>query len=72
LNPSDWAAFVRAPVILIQGERDRRVNPDSSAKIFANLGSKKELWGVPGAGHTEAFYRNPQEYVDRVAAFFSN
>jgi pimeloyl-ACP methyl ester carboxylesterase len=72
LNPSDWATSVRAPVLLIQGEDDRRVNPDSSAKIFANLGSKKELWVVPAAGHTEAFYKNPQEYVDRVAEFFSN
>jgi pimeloyl-ACP methyl ester carboxylesterase len=72
LNPSDWATSVRATVLLIQGEKDRRVNPDASAKIFADLSSKKELWVVPGAGHTEAFYKNPQEYVDRVAEFFSN
>jgi pimeloyl-ACP methyl ester carboxylesterase len=71
LNPSDWATSVRAPVLLIQGEKDRQVNPDSSAKIFANLGSNKELWVVAGAGHTEAFYRDPQEYIDRVAEFFS-
>jgi pimeloyl-ACP methyl ester carboxylesterase len=71
LNPSDWATSVRAPVLLVQGEKDRRVNPDSSAKIFANLGSNKELWVVPDAGHTEAFFKNPQEYIDRVAEFFS-
>jgi len=71
LNPSDWAASVRVPVLLIQGDRDRRVNPDSSAKIFANLPSKKDLWLVPGAGHTGAFYRNPQTYVDRVSTFFA-
>jgi pimeloyl-ACP methyl ester carboxylesterase len=71
LNPSDWATSVRAPVLLIQGEEDRRVNPDSSAKIFANLVSKKELWVVPDAGHTEAFYKNPPAYIDRVAEFFS-
>jgi pimeloyl-ACP methyl ester carboxylesterase len=72
LNPSDWAASVRVPVLLIQGEKDRRVNPDSSSRIFAKLGSKKDLWVVPGAGHTEAFYKNPQTYVDRVTTFFAD
>jgi pimeloyl-ACP methyl ester carboxylesterase len=71
LNPSNWATSVRAPVLLIQGDRDRRVNPDSSAKIFANLASKKDLWLVPGAGHTEAFYRDSETYVNRVSTFFS-
>jgi uncharacterized protein len=71
LNPSEWATSVHVPVLLIQGDRDRRINPDSSAKIFAKLPSNKDLWLVPGAGHTEAFYRNPQAYVDRVSAFFA-
>jgi pimeloyl-ACP methyl ester carboxylesterase len=71
LNPVDWAASVRAPALIIQGEKDRRVNPDSSSRIFANLGLWKELWIVPDAGHTEAFYKNPQSYVDRVTAFFA-
>jgi len=29
------------------------------------------LWLVPGAGHTAAFYMNPQTYVDRVSTFFA-
>jgi pimeloyl-ACP methyl ester carboxylesterase len=71
LNPADWAVSVRAPALIIQGEKDRRINPDSSSRIFANLGLWKELWIVPDAGHTQAFYKNPQGYVDRVTAFFA-
>jgi pimeloyl-ACP methyl ester carboxylesterase len=72
LNPSDWATSVRAPALVIQGEKDRRVNPDSSGRIFANLGPNKELWIVPDAGHTEAFYKDPGAYVDRVTLFFAS
>lgn len=35
------------------------------------VGSRAELWIVPGAGHTEAFGRNPSEYEQRVLAFFN-
>ncbi len=71
LNPADWAGSIGVPVLLIHGEKDRWINPDSSAQIFANLRSKKELWRVPGSGHTEAFRKNPAGYVDRVSTFFS-
>jgi pimeloyl-ACP methyl ester carboxylesterase len=71
LNPSDWAASVRVPALLIRGENDRRVNPDSSAKIFANLGPDKELWVVRGAGHTDAFYKDRTAYMDHAQAFLA-
>jgi pimeloyl-ACP methyl ester carboxylesterase len=72
LNPDDWAASVRAPVLLIHGQDDRRIEPDSSSEIYQKLTTTKELWDVPNAGHTEVFYKNPQAYVDRVSGFFSS
>jgi fermentation-respiration switch protein FrsA (DUF1100 family) len=71
MNPSDWAVSVRAPTLLIEGEEDRQISPNSSDEIYEKLRSEKELWHVPNTGHTEAFYNNPAGYIDRIAAFFS-
>lgn len=35
-----------------------------------NTESRSELWIVPGAGHTQAFSLVPDEYEERVTAFF--
>jgi pimeloyl-ACP methyl ester carboxylesterase len=70
LNPRDWATSVQAPVLLIHGEKDRRIPPDSSREIYARLPSfRKELWLVPGAGHTQAFSKNASAYLERVTQF---
>jgi pimeloyl-ACP methyl ester carboxylesterase len=40
-------------------------------QLFAeNLGANASLWIVPGVGHTGAFSRYPQEYEQRLIAFF--
>ena len=71
LNPSEWAVSVSAPTLLIEGEEDRQISPNSSGEIYEKMRSEKELWHVANAGHTEAFYKNPAGYIDRIAAFFS-
>ena len=72
LNPRDWATSVRAPVLVIHGEKDRQVKPGSGQEIYMRLPEPtKEIWLVPDAGHTKAFFKNPAEYVDRVSTFLA-
>lgn len=59
------------PMLFIHGEQDELVPFES---LWENYNAKthgyKEYWAVPGARHTESFYKYPQEYIRRVSAFF--
>ncbi|HEY5528611.1 MAG TPA: hypothetical protein VIL51_04070 [Thermoleophilia bacterium] len=39
---------------------------------FAAAGQPKELWEVPGAGHTAGISAHPPEYERRVTQFFDS
>jgi fermentation-respiration switch protein FrsA (DUF1100 family) len=38
--------------------------------FYDRAGAHKELWEVPGAGHTAAIAAHPDEYAARVVGFF--
>jgi fermentation-respiration switch protein FrsA (DUF1100 family) len=40
------------------------------AAAVAAGASSPDVWVVPGAGHTEAIYRAPADYEQRLTAFF--
>jgi dipeptidyl aminopeptidase/acylaminoacyl peptidase len=71
-NPIDWARRIQCPVLLIHGKDDSRVLPEHSARLFDAIPSRKDLWLVESAGHTQAFVRHPHEYVRRVKEFESS
>lgn len=58
-------------IMLIHGADDRAV-PLSQERTLQVAGgaSVREVWIVPGAGHVEAFALHPDEYIQKVAAFF--
>ena len=59
------------PVFLIfssNGGGGEELNP----VYFAAAGQPKELWEVPGAGHTAGISGHPQEYERRVTQFFDS
>ncbi|MCC7494829.1 MAG: alpha/beta hydrolase [Fimbriimonadaceae bacterium] len=56
-------------VLLIHGSRDFMCEPAGAERIAAAIGPSVEFWMVPGARHTRARRRLPQEYWQRVAAF---
>jgi dipeptidyl aminopeptidase/acylaminoacyl peptidase len=68
-NPAEWARQIRCPVLLIHGKNDWRVPAQESSQIFQAITSLKDLWLVEGVGHTQAFLREPHEYVRRVMQF---
>jgi alpha-beta hydrolase superfamily lysophospholipase len=57
-------------LFLIHGENDPYVSADDARRLFERAGEPKELWIAPGAGHRRVDEAYPQEYQERVLAFF--
>ncbi len=71
ISPARAVMRSRTPTLLIHGDRDTIV-PVSHARLIAKAGVHyaPSLWIVPGAGHMQAYNRNPREYMSRTSAFF--
>jgi fermentation-respiration switch protein FrsA (DUF1100 family) len=64
------ASLAPIPLLIIHGELDHGIPAEDAAAIYAAAGEPKALWVAPGAGHGMAFSTAPDEYVQRVLAFF--
>ena len=64
-------ALIRRSIMLIHGADDVAV-PLSQEERLQDAGGAnvKQVWIVPGAGHVGSFALHPDEYIQRVAAFF--
>ncbi len=59
------------PVFFIHGEADETIPAAHAQRLYeAADNPADELWMVPGAGHTQAYNTEPQEYLEKVTAFF--
>jgi pimeloyl-ACP methyl ester carboxylesterase len=59
------------PVFFIHGEADETIPVAHAQRLYeAADNPADELWTVPGAGHTQAYNTGPEEYLERVTAFF--
>jgi len=60
------------PLLLIAGTADDKIPYAESVKLYnAAATAHKQLWLVPGGGHTSSYKQQPQAYEQRVLAFFS-
>jgi uncharacterized protein len=59
------------PLFIIHGDQDQLVPTEMGKRIYDKANSPKEIWIVPGAGHTEAYTVAEQEYQDKLKAFWS-
>lgn len=71
VSPARAVAERVFPVLLICGTRDKTIPCRHSEQIFRAAVGPKQLWIVPGAGHTGAFGTEPAEFRRRVLAFFA-
>lgn len=71
VSPKKAAAERPFPVLLICGTSDNIIPCRHSEQIFSAASGPKELWVVPGAGHTGAFGTEPAEFKQRVLSFFA-
>jgi dipeptidyl aminopeptidase/acylaminoacyl peptidase len=58
------------PVLLIQGEMDRRAPTKDGRRLFEAAKTPRELWTVSGADHGEAHSKDPVAYEKKVSEFF--
>lgn len=57
------------PVFFIHGDTDDLVPTDMVHELFDAANSEKELWIVPGTGHTKAFDNHTEEFEHRIHEF---
>ena len=67
-NPSEYAASVTCPVLLMHGAEDKRVSVAEVETIYAGLAGQKQLEIFPGVRH-EACYRTPGLWMHHVREF---
>jgi uncharacterized protein len=60
------------PILLIFGEHDNLIAPETAGEMFAAACDPKELWVIPGGGHVDTISLAPAEYEQRVITFFNN
>ena len=70
ISPEDAVAKSRIPVLLIHGQIDGNIPVRHSRAIHA-LAPRVVLWEVPGADHCGAMAIAPNEFEDRLIAWFS-
>ncbi len=72
VSPMRALANTDLPVLLIHGELDEMVPMVHFRLLSRSVESGAgETWLVDGAGHAEAYRRNPEEYSSRVIEFLS-
>ncbi len=59
-------------VFFVYGEKGQAIEETVNVPYFEAAGEPKELWEVPGAGHTGGIDAQPAEYERRVTGFFED
>ncbi len=72
VSPERAVATRAFPVLLICGLEDRNIPARHTRAIYAAAIGPKQMWLVPGAGHTQALGRAPVEFERRVTQFFAS
>ena len=68
--PEKAAGTLGYPILVIHGGEDSRVPVEQSVRIYASASAGSELWLVHGSDHADAVVDAPDEYVERVDAYF--
>ena len=71
VSPEQAVSERAFPVLLICGTLDHRIPCRHARRIFASAIGPRQIWIVPGAGHTGAYGAEPAEFKRRVLAFFA-
>ena len=70
-EPVRWVGRIAPrPILFIHGERDPYIPPADFDALVAAANEPKEVWRVPEAGHRTVDQVYPEEYRQRVVAFF--
>jgi fermentation-respiration switch protein FrsA (DUF1100 family) len=61
---------VRAPLLVIHGDRDEVIDQELGRKLFEAAGEPKTFWPVPGARHNDIVETAGPEYERRLREFY--
>jgi uncharacterized protein len=70
VSPEDSVATTKVPVLLIHGQIDSNIPPRHSQQIQSR-NPNAVLWQVPNADHCEALSAAPEEFDQRLQAWFT-
>ena len=71
LVPEEAVTALDFPILVIHGTGDERIPVEHGVRVHMASHRDSVLWLVPDVGHADAFKERPEEYVERVAAYFS-
>jgi len=61
----------KLPLFIIHGDEDELVPTEMAHELYEAAGGEKELWIVPGAGHTKAYEVATEEFEHRLSQFLN-
>ena len=70
LNPEVAVAGLDYPILVIHGTADDRIPVEHGIRVHMASHLESTLWLVPDVAHVDAFLTHPDEYAERVAAYF--
>ena len=70
IAPEKVVGSLGYPVLIIHGEADARIPVEHAVRLRDAAYAGSELWTLPGVEHGDVFDARPDEYVERVMAYF--
>lgn len=71
INAKQWIRNISPrPIFLLQGGTDVVISASSGQSLYSAAGEPKKLWYEPELGHAEFDKELPQEFEQRIIAFF--
>lgn len=70
LTPERAVKRLDFPILVIHGTDDKRIPVEHGVRVHLAAHRESVLWLAPGVEHVDAFLTYPEDYVNRVAAYF--
>jgi len=69
LRPIDHIAYVNCPVLVVNGDEDRRTTREDALLLFGRALAPKQLWLIPDVGHVDVHRAARARYESLVLQF---
>ena len=60
------------PILIIHGAQDKTTLVSNARDLFESAAMPKEIWCAPDSEHVGVFFKQREEYLNRVFRFFEN
>jgi len=70
LVPEEAVNGLPYPILVIHGKGDTRIPFEHGVKVYKAAHPGSSIWLVPEVEHVDAFLTYPEEYVERVIAYY--